>query len=163
RGTCSTCRGGLRTAGRLRRRPSAISVWPQPASRRAAARWPSWRGTTRRARGWRRTTSPARAASSIAPPPTPTRARSTWPSTARPVLVIDTLVTKSLLEARMALPNDARATAAEAERVAQQVPDATVRARMLADVAVASGAALEETDPQRAVDALNRAIDYYGA
>lgn len=80
---------------------------------------------------------------------------------ARPLLVVDTLIRKALLEATMERPGDARTTAAEAERAAARIPDAAVRARTLADIGVATGAALVATEPRRAADALSAAIEFY--
>jgi CHAT domain-containing protein len=90
-------------------------------------------------------------------------AREVAGTTAPPVLVVDTLVRKSLLEAAMGRTVDARNTAAEGEVVAGRIPDQAMRARTLADIAVATGAAMTDIDPRRASDALSKAIDFYRA
>lgn len=90
-------------------------------------------------------------------------ARAVEGTAARPVVVVDTLVKKSLLESSMERVQDARATAAEAGRIAAEIPDAEIRARTLADIAVARAAALVDAEPRAAAGALDGAIAFYRA
>lgn len=88
-------------------------------------------------------------------------ARAVAGAEARPIVVIDALLQKATLEASMEQPTNARASADEAERVAQSIPDQSLRARALADVAVARAHVVSGSDRGAATDALGRAIDLY--
>jgi CHAT domain-containing protein len=65
-----------------------------------------------------------------------------------------------LLEAMSGHPAEALPLARQAEDIASANADASIRARNLAIVAVASGGALAEADPHAAAEALTRAIDF---
>lgn len=88
-------------------------------------------------------------------------ARAVAGAEARPIVVVDALLQKATLEASMEQPVNARASADEAERVARSIPDEALRARALADVAVARAHAMSDSDPRAATDALGRAIELY--
>jgi hypothetical protein len=82
---------------------------------------------------------------------------------ASPLACIETLVQKSLLESAAGRIADARQSAGRAERIAGEIPDAGMRARQLADIAVATAAAQVETEPRAAAAALTGAITFYRA
>jgi CHAT domain-containing protein len=71
------------------------------------------------------------------------------------------LTNEAMLLATTGRPADALRAAQQAEAMARATADPTLRARELADVATATGAALAETDPRAAGAPLTRAIDYY--
>ena len=79
----------------------------------------------------------------------------------RPPLVIDALVNRAMLESLMGRAGEALQTSRQAGEIAGQTADSALRARHLADVDVAIGAALAESDPIGAVEPLTRAIDFY--
>ena len=81
----------------------------------------------------------------------------------RPLVVADALINEALLEAVAGDPANAVRTARRAEEVALRIPDSEVRARALAGVAVADGAARLDADPAGAAVSLARAIDFYRA
>jgi CHAT domain-containing protein/Flp pilus assembly protein TadD len=81
---------------------------------------------------------------------------------AKPLLVIDALVHQAMLESATGHPDDALRTARQAESTARGAnDDPAMRARYLADVATATGAALTATDPRNAGEPLTRAIAFY--
>jgi CHAT domain len=77
----------------------------------------------------------------------------------RPVLAADLLIQRAMLETIGG--GSAAATIERAESLARSLPDDALRERLLADAAVARGAA--ENDPLRAIEALSRAIAFYRA
>jgi len=81
----------------------------------------------------------------------------------RPQLVLEALVNRALLEAEAGQVSAAMDAAREAEGLAKNAADPALRARHLADVALAMGAAQAERDPRAAAASLTRAIDFYTA
>jgi len=77
------------------------------------------------------------------------------------LLLLDTLQYKSLLESTLGRSSDALDTARNAAALARQLPDASLRARRLADADVLLGAATASSDPAAAAVALTRAVDFY--
>lgn len=83
---------------------------------------------------------------------------------APPMLVVETLIHRSMLESLMGNTEEGLRSARTAEKVAGRIADPWVRDRELADISVALGAALGALgggDPQVAMPALTRAIDFY--
>lgn len=76
-------------------------------------------------------------------------------------LLLDTLHYRSMLESTMGRSAEALDTAREAATLAHELPDASVRARRLADADVLLGAATASSDASAATAALTRAIDFY--
>jgi hypothetical protein len=75
-------------------------------------------------------------------------------------MLVETLVRKSVLDG----PTDAAVairSAAEATSVALRVPDASLRARYLADADLAMAVALADSDPRRTRALASRALDVY--
>lgn len=81
---------------------------------------------------------------------------------ANDLLLADTLVRKSLLDADHD-PAAAVRSAEEAATVAMRIPDASLRARHLADADFAMAAALVASNPKRSRELASRAIDLYGS
>lgn len=77
----------------------------------------------------------------------------------RPVVAIAMLTDRALLESVAGNERAALQSVVRAEGMARTIPDAALRDRSLADVAVARGTA--DGDPRRAMTALTRAIDFY--
>jgi CHAT domain-containing protein len=84
-------------------------------------------------------------------------------SGSRPALVMDALVNRAMLASLAGRHDEARDAARQAGQIAASTTDPKLRARHLADVGVATGAALAESDPAGAREALTRAIDFYTA
>jgi tetratricopeptide (TPR) repeat protein len=76
-------------------------------------------------------------------------------------LLLDTLQYKSMLESMTGQADEALRTAREAEVLAKSITDPSLRARRLADVEVAMGAATAASAPSAATASLTRAIDFY--
>jgi CHAT domain-containing protein/tetratricopeptide (TPR) repeat protein len=76
-------------------------------------------------------------------------------------VVLDALVTQSMLESITGAASDALRTASEAASLAQGISDPALRARRLADIDVATGAAIAISNPASASASLTRAIDFY--
>ncbi|HXH39936.1 MAG TPA: CHAT domain-containing protein, partial [Thermoanaerobaculia bacterium] len=76
------------------------------------------------------------------------------------LLLADTLVRKSLL-AGPADAEEAVRSAGEASSVALRIPDASIRARHLADADLAMAVAVLASDPRRARDLATRTLDLY--
>jgi hypothetical protein len=76
-------------------------------------------------------------------------------------LVLDGLQFESMLESQSGRAADAMRTAQRAAVLAQTVADPSLRARRLADIDVAMGAAMANDHPRNAIAALTRAIDFY--
>lgn len=81
--------------------------------------------------------------------------------TAQPVVVIEALVTRTLLLSATGHTDEALLAARQAEDLAHETADPALRARQLADVASATGAALVENDPRGATAPLTLAIAFY--
>jgi hypothetical protein len=77
----------------------------------------------------------------------------------RPVVAIDLLTDRALLESIAGNEAAALRSVMSAEAAAATIPDAALRERTLAEIAVARGAA--DGDARRATAALTRAIDFY--
>ena len=84
-------------------------------------------------------------------------------SGARPQFAIKGLVSRALLESMSGDTAGAVRTAREAEGVANAVADSDLRAGWIAQVDVAKGAAVAESNPRAAAEPLTRAIDFYTA
>lgn len=82
---------------------------------------------------------------------------------ARPQTAIKGLVSRALLQSLTGDTTAALQTAQRAERLAQQVADPQTRESWIAQVAVARGAALAESNARAASEALTKSIDYYTA
>ncbi len=82
-------------------------------------------------------------------------------SGAQPQLVLYASVNEAMLQAMTGHAADALHTARQAEETARSTTDPALRARQLADVAAASGAALAATDPRAAIASLTRTIEFY--
>ncbi|HJW94688.1 MAG TPA: CHAT domain-containing protein [Thermoanaerobaculia bacterium] len=78
------------------------------------------------------------------------------------LLLADTLVRKSMLDAQSDTPAAIRASE-EATSIAMRIPDASLRARHLADADLAHAAALLEHDPKRAGELASHALDLYAS
>ena len=78
-------------------------------------------------------------------------------------LVLDALQFESMLESQSGSAKHALDAAQRAGTLARSIDDPSLRARRLADVEVAMGAALAVADPAAAIAPLTRAIDYYRA
>jgi len=76
-------------------------------------------------------------------------------------ILLDTLYYRSMLESTLGRGAEALDTAREAAALARELPDASVRARRLADAEMLFGAASASSDPPAATAALTRAIDFY--
>ncbi len=79
----------------------------------------------------------------------------------QPGLVIDALNTRTLLLSTAGHTDEALLAARQAEDLAHGTADPALRARQLADVASATGAALAENDPRGAAAPLTQAIAFY--
>ncbi|HEX7680615.1 MAG TPA: CHAT domain-containing protein, partial [Thermoanaerobaculia bacterium] len=80
----------------------------------------------------------------------------------KPVLVLDALVNQVFLLSSTGHPEEALRAARQAELTARGAgDDPTMRARYLADVAAATGAALAANDPRGAATSLTQAIAFY--
>lgn len=77
----------------------------------------------------------------------------------RPVVTIRVLTDRALLESIAGNEAAALRSVTNAEAAARTIPDAALRERALADIAVARGAA--DGDARRATEALTRAIDFF--
>ena len=77
----------------------------------------------------------------------------------RPGVAIAALIDRAVLESISGNEPAAMQSVTRAESVAGTIPDAALRERFLADVAVARGTA--DGDPRRAITALTQAIDFY--
>lgn len=82
---------------------------------------------------------------------------------ASPILGIEALVHKALIESASGRDADARRSVREAEALAIAVGDPALRARQEADIAVAAAASIMRDDPVAATRSLTRAIDFYRA
>jgi CHAT domain-containing protein len=76
-------------------------------------------------------------------------------------LVLDALRLESMLESQSGDAAGALRTTGRATTLAQGIADPSLRARRLADIDVAIGAATAADDPARAIAPLTRAIDFY--
>ena len=77
----------------------------------------------------------------------------------RPVVAIAVLIDRALLESIAGNEAAALQSVTSAEAAARTIPDAALRERALADIAVARGAA--DGDARRAMASLTRAIDFF--
>jgi CHAT domain-containing protein len=76
-------------------------------------------------------------------------------------LVLDALRFESMLESQSGDATQALDAARRATTLARTIADPSLRARRLADIDVASGAAVAASDPSNALALLTRAIDFY--
>jgi hypothetical protein len=76
-------------------------------------------------------------------------------------LVFDALQFQAMIESQSGDAAGALRTTQRASTLAQEIADPSMRARRLADVDVAIGAATAAADPARAIAPLTRAIDFY--
>jgi len=87
--------------------------------------------------------------------------RSMLKSGTETILEIETLLQKAMLESITGNSREGRLTTRQAEEIAASLSDPDLKARQLADVAIAYGAQLLATDPRAANRQLTHAIDFY--
>jgi tetratricopeptide (TPR) repeat protein len=80
-----------------------------------------------------------------------------------PLLAIDTLVQKAMLESASGDAAEGARTTQQAEMIAGRLPDLDLRNRELVDIEVARGACLMASNPRNAEGSFTRAIHYYQA
>jgi tetratricopeptide (TPR) repeat protein len=78
-----------------------------------------------------------------------------------PLVAIENLLQKAMLESMTGQIADGIETTKRAEEIAAHLPDSDVRAFQLADIDTARGALLVNTDPRNAAISLTRSIDFY--